>query len=96
MRAAASTLRIGARAAAVCAVAAAIVAGPTQASAGGSCPGANANPNDISAGAARAATLCLLNQQRRAYGLEILQTPDERRIRELFRDGRDPLPKEHK
>ena len=35
-------------------------------------------------------------EQRRAYGLEILQTPDERRIRELFRDGRDPLPKEHK
>ncbi|HEX8190561.1 MAG TPA: NADH-quinone oxidoreductase subunit C [Pyrinomonadaceae bacterium] len=35
-------------------------------------------------------------QQRRAYGLEILQTPDERRIREIFRDGRDPLPKEHK
>ena len=34
--------------------------------------------------------------QRRAYGLDILQTPDERRIRELFRDGRDPLPKEHK
>jgi NADH-quinone oxidoreductase subunit C len=34
--------------------------------------------------------------QRRAYGLEILQTPDERRIREIFRDGRDPLPKEHK
>ena len=35
-------------------------------------------------------------EQRRAYGLEILQTPDERRIREIFRDGRDPLPKEHK
>jgi NADH-quinone oxidoreductase subunit C len=34
--------------------------------------------------------------QRRAYGLEILQTPDERRIREIFRDARDPLPKEHK
>jgi NADH-quinone oxidoreductase subunit C len=34
--------------------------------------------------------------QRRAYGLEILQTPDERRIREIFRDGRDPMPKEHK
>jgi NADH-quinone oxidoreductase subunit C len=34
--------------------------------------------------------------QRRAYGLEILQTPDERRVREIFRDGRDPLPKEHK
>ena len=35
-------------------------------------------------------------EQRRAYGLEILQTPDEHRIRELFLDGRDPLPKEHK
>jgi NADH-quinone oxidoreductase subunit C len=35
-------------------------------------------------------------EQRRAYGLEILQTPDERRLRELFRDRRDPLPKEHK
>lgn len=35
-------------------------------------------------------------EQRRAYGLEILSTPDERRIRELFRAGRDPLPKEHK
>src|SRR5436305_1955730 len=35
-------------------------------------------------------------EQRRACGLEILQTPDERRIRELFLDGRDPLPKEHK
>jgi NADH-quinone oxidoreductase subunit C len=35
-------------------------------------------------------------EQRRAYGLEILQTPDERRIREIFRDQRDPLPKEHK
>ena len=35
-------------------------------------------------------------EQRRAYGLEILSTPDERRVRELFRDARDPLPKEHK
>jgi NADH-quinone oxidoreductase subunit C len=35
-------------------------------------------------------------EQRRAYGLEVLQTPDERRIRELFRDSRDPMPKEHK
>jgi NADH-quinone oxidoreductase subunit C len=34
--------------------------------------------------------------QRRAYGLEILQTPDERRLREIFRAGRDPLAKEHK
>ncbi len=35
-------------------------------------------------------------EQRRAYGLEILSTPDERRVRELFRAARDPLPKEHK
>src|SRR2546423_1642883 len=35
-------------------------------------------------------------EQSSAYGLEILQTPDERRIRELYLDGRDPLPKEHK
>lgn len=35
-------------------------------------------------------------EQRRAYGLEILSTPDERRLREIFRAGRDPLPKEHK
>jgi NADH-quinone oxidoreductase subunit C len=34
--------------------------------------------------------------QRRAYGLEILQTPDERRVREIFRAGREVLPKEHK
>ena len=35
-------------------------------------------------------------EQRRAYGLEILQTPDERRLREIFRAGREVLPKEHK
>ena len=35
-------------------------------------------------------------EQRRAYGLEILSTPDERRVRELFRASRDPLPKGHK
>ncbi|MDQ3804261.1 MAG: NADH-quinone oxidoreductase subunit C, partial [Acidobacteriota bacterium] len=34
--------------------------------------------------------------QRRAYGLEILQTPDERRVREIFRADREVLPKEHK
>ena len=35
-------------------------------------------------------------EQRRAYGLEILSTPDERRIREIFRAGKELLPKEHK
>lgn len=35
-------------------------------------------------------------EQRRAYGLEILSTPDERRIRELFRDGKEPLPLDRK
>ena len=73
MRAAASTLRIGARAVAVCAVAAAMLAGPTQASAGGGCSGANANPNGVSLAAARSATLCILNQQRRAHGLRPLR-----------------------
>ncbi|HVG38892.1 MAG TPA: NADH-quinone oxidoreductase subunit C [Pyrinomonadaceae bacterium] len=31
-------------------------------------------------------------EQRRAYGLEELSSPDERRIREIFRDGREPMP----
>ncbi|HEX8852146.1 MAG TPA: NADH-quinone oxidoreductase subunit C, partial [Pyrinomonadaceae bacterium] len=35
-------------------------------------------------------------EQRRAYGLEILSTADERRIREIFRDGKELLPKEHR
>lgn len=35
-------------------------------------------------------------EQRRAYGLEILSTPDERRLREIFRAGKELLPKEHK
>jgi NADH:ubiquinone oxidoreductase subunit C len=35
-------------------------------------------------------------EQRRAYGLEILSVPDERRIREIFRADRDPLPLERK
>ena len=35
-------------------------------------------------------------EQRRAYGLEILSVPDERRIREIFRAGRDPMPLERK
>ena len=35
-------------------------------------------------------------EQRRAYGLEILSVPDERRIREIFRAGREPLPLDRK
>ena len=35
-------------------------------------------------------------EQRRAYGLEILSVPDERRIREIFRAGRAPLPLDRK
>src|ERR1700712_3016841 len=47
---------------------AAIAAAPAPALAAG-CANANANPNDISATAAKDATLCLLNQQRHAHGL---------------------------
>jgi NADH-quinone oxidoreductase subunit C len=35
-------------------------------------------------------------EQRRAYGLEILQTPAERRVREIFRGGKEVMPKEHR
>lgn len=35
-------------------------------------------------------------EQRRAYGLEILQTPAERRVREIFRAGKEVMPKEHR
>jgi len=35
-------------------------------------------------------------EQRRAYGLELLSTPDERRLREIFRAGREPLSLERK
>lgn len=35
-------------------------------------------------------------EQRRAYGLEILSTPAERRVRDIFRGGKELLPKEHK
>jgi NADH-quinone oxidoreductase subunit C len=35
-------------------------------------------------------------EQRRAYGLELLSTPDERRIREIFRAGREPMPLDRK
>jgi NADH-quinone oxidoreductase subunit C len=35
-------------------------------------------------------------EQRRRYGLEILSSPNERRVREIFRAGRDPLLKENR
>ncbi|HEY0077148.1 MAG TPA: NADH-quinone oxidoreductase subunit C [Pyrinomonadaceae bacterium] len=35
-------------------------------------------------------------EQRRAYGLESFSSPYERRIREIFRAGKEVMPKEHK
>jgi NADH-quinone oxidoreductase subunit C len=35
-------------------------------------------------------------EQRRAYGLELLSTPNERRVRDIFRAGKEVMPKEHK
>ena len=35
-------------------------------------------------------------EQRRAYDLEILQTPNERRVRDIFRAGKEVMPKEHR
>ncbi len=35
-------------------------------------------------------------EQRRAYGLEILSTPNERRVRDIFRAGKEVMPKEHR
>jgi NADH-quinone oxidoreductase subunit C len=35
-------------------------------------------------------------EQRRAYGLELLSTPAERRVRDIFRAGKEVMPKEHK
>ncbi|MCA1815817.1 MAG: NADH-quinone oxidoreductase subunit C, partial [Acidobacteria bacterium] len=35
-------------------------------------------------------------EQRRAYDLEILSTPAERRVRDIFRAGKEVMPKEHK
>ncbi|MFL6229486.1 MAG: NADH-quinone oxidoreductase subunit C [Pyrinomonadaceae bacterium] len=34
--------------------------------------------------------------QRRAYELELLSTPNERRVRDIFRAGKEVMPKEHK
>ena len=56
------------RAAAAAATVAATLALPASASASG-CANANADPNAISLRAARQATLCLLNDIRRAHGL---------------------------
>jgi uncharacterized protein YkwD len=56
---------------AAAAVATAALAAPSQALAAG-CPDANANPNSIGVMKAKAATLCLLNQERRAHGLRPL------------------------
>ena len=33
-------------------------------------------------------------EQRRAYGLEILSVPQEREVRELFRSGKEVMPKD--
>ena len=33
-------------------------------------------------------------QQRRAYGLEILSVPQERLMREIFRGGKEVMPKD--
>jgi uncharacterized protein YkwD len=54
--------------AAVAATLAAALVSPSHALAA-SCANADANPNDITAQDATDATLCLLNQQRRAHGL---------------------------
>ncbi|MGH9902055.1 MAG: NADH-quinone oxidoreductase subunit C, partial [Pyrinomonadaceae bacterium] len=35
-------------------------------------------------------------EQRRAYGLEMLSTPNERRVREIFRAGKEVMPLERK
>jgi len=35
-------------------------------------------------------------EQRRGYGLEVLSTPDERRVRDLFIDGKEVMPLDRK
>ena len=57
---------------AAAAVATAALAAPSQALAAG-CPDENANPNSIGVLKAKAATLCLLNNDRRAHGLRPLK-----------------------
>jgi uncharacterized protein YkwD len=58
--------------AAVGATLAAALAAPSHALAAG-CANADANPNDVSVQQSKDATLCLLNQQRRANGLPALR-----------------------
>jgi uncharacterized protein YkwD len=53
-------------------VAAAIASLPAQAHAAAGCANADANPNDISLAAAKHATLCLLNHERRSRGIRPL------------------------
>ena len=62
--------RIAIAATAVATAACAASAAPAQANA---CANANANPNDIALAAAKHATLCLLNQERRGHGLRPLR-----------------------
>jgi uncharacterized protein YkwD len=63
-----------ARLTAACAAgAAALTLIAADAASASGCANANADPNAISLRAARKATLCLLNQERRAYGLRPLR-----------------------
>ena len=71
MPAAAAFRRIAVAATATAALAAAAAAAPANAEA--ACANANANPNDIRLAAAKHATLCLLNQERRSRGLKPLR-----------------------
>lgn len=76
MQAAAPAKRPRRRIALPAAVAAAAVLAaiaPAPASAGGGCANANADPAQVSIRTSQTATLCLLNQQRRAHGLANLR-----------------------
>jgi uncharacterized protein YkwD len=64
---AANTLRSKLRIAAAAATVAAALAAPAAAQA--ACANKDANPNDISLGEAKQATLCLINRERRQHGL---------------------------
>jgi uncharacterized protein YkwD len=72
MPAAATKLRTKIRIAAAAATLAAALAAPAHAQAA-ACANQDANPNDISIGEARTATLCLLNKERRQRGLRALR-----------------------
>lgn len=55
------------------AVAATFAAAAVPTSADAACANANANPNDITLAAAKHATLCLLNSERRSHGIRGLR-----------------------